>query len=241
MISISTLSGKGNVGLSVKLRVPYKMLSQETPAFEVTGKNAVLLLMDPQRFTTVPEEGLGRVASERGIIREFAEYYAQTDAAIRNMKRLLASCRQHGVRVVYTVLNARQLDRSDLSRQLQVSGLPIPVGEPTEEIHPEVAPACGDLVLPRGTYSPFAGTDLLARLRETNVDTILMAGMLANTTVAMTAREAADRDFGVIVVWDASASETLAWHDNMRTGLVGPLIRMRTTKQVIDMMEGLRT
>jgi len=217
------------------------MLSHATPPFRVTKENAALVLMDAQRFTTLRDEGLGQVARERGILREFEEYYAQVDAALRNMQRLLAACREHRLPVIYTVLNSKEADRSDLSRQLQVGGLPIPVGLPAAEIRPEVAPAPDDLMLPRGTYSPFTGTDLLAALRESQVDTIVLAGMLANTTVAQTAREAADRDFSVVVVWDASASETLAWHDNMRTGVVGPLIRLRATQQVIEMMEGTRT
>lgn len=225
----------------MKLRVPYKMLSRPTPAFTVVAERAALLLMDVQRFTTLRDEGLGLIARERGIMREFDEYYAQTDYALRNSQRLVAACRTYGLRVIYSVLNAQQPDRGDMSRQLRISGLPIPVGVPKEEIRFEVAPVAGDLILPRGTYSPFTGTDLLAVLRSAGIEIIILAGMLANTTVALTAKDAADRDLGVIVVWDASASETLDWHDNMKTDLVGPLIRMRTTQQVIEMMEGRRT
>lgn len=225
----------------MKPRVPYKMLSRATPPFKLTLENAVLLLMDPQHFTTTRNQGVGLVASERGIMRELDEYYDQVDAAMRNMARLLDACRRHGLRVIFTVLNSQQPDRSDLSRQLRVSGLPIPVGLPTADIRPEVAPATEDLVLPRGTYSPFAGTDLLSVLQEAKIDTIVLAGMLANVTVAPTAREAADRGFGVVWVWDASASETLEWHEHTKTGIVGPLIRIRTTQQVIEMMEGTRT
>ena len=226
----------------MKPRVPFKMLSLPNPAFRLTAGNAALLLLDAQRFTTVRDEGLGRFASEQGIQREFQEYFDQTDAALRNMASLLAACRQHELRVIYSVLCAQEPDRSDLSRQLRLSGLPIPVASPSEEIRSEVAPAPGDLVLPRGTHSPFAqGPALLDALREFGIDTIILAGMLANTTVALTAREAADRDLGVILAWDASASETLGWHEIIKTGLVGPMICMRTVQQVIEMLEGVRT
>jgi nicotinamidase-related amidase len=217
------------------------MLSRATPPFKLTKENAVLLLMDPQHFTTSRDQGLGLAAAERGITREFDEYYAQVDAAMRNMVDLLAACRRYGLRVIYTVLNAQRPDRSDLSRQLRVSGLPIPIGPLAADIRPEVAPATEDVVLPRGTHSPFAGTDLLSVLQEAKVDTIVLAGMLANVSVAPTAREAADRDFGVVWVWDASASETLEWHEHTKTGIVGPLVRIRTTQQVVEMMEGVRS
>lgn len=217
------------------------MLSGPTPPFAVSRADATVLVMDVQDFTTREDQGLGRLAGERGILREFEEYYLQVEAAIRNLQGLLDVSREHGLQVLYTLLHAGRADRTDLSRQLRVAGWPIPAGDPLEEIRPEVSPLAGDLVLPRGTYGAFAGTDLLDILEGGQVKTLILAGMLANTTVALTAQEAADRGFGVIVVWDASASETLDWHDNMKTRLVGPLVRLRTAKQVIEMMKGART
>jgi nicotinamidase-related amidase len=225
----------------MKPRVPFKNLFRATPPFRVTRENAALLLVDIQRFATQRDEGLGQEAHRQGILREFEEYYAQVDAALRNVQHLLAGCREHGLPVVHTLLNAGSADGSDLSRRLKVSGLPIPVGAPEDELRSEVAPLPSELILPRGTYSPFVGTSLLSILREREVDTLVLAGMLANITVALTAQEAADRGFGVIMVWDASASESLYWHEITKTGLVGPLIRIRTTQQVIEIMEGTRT
>ena len=224
------------------LRVPYKMLAAPVPPFHLTQENTALLLVDAQHFTCSREQGLGLLAAERGIDRELDEYYLQVDAALKNMARLLAGCRAHGLRVIHTLLNCARADRSDLSRQLRAAELPIPAGDPRAEIRPEVAPRAGELVLPRVTYSPFAGTDLQHVLNaRAKSDTLIVAGMLANYSVWMTAREAADRDFGVVVVIDASASETLEWHLQLQTGIVGGLIRQRTTSDVIEMLEGTRT
>ena len=217
----------------MKPRVPFKNLFQATPPFRVTKANAALLLMDAQRFTTRRDEGLGLEARRRGIQREFEEYYAQVDAALRNMQRLLAGCREQGLSVIHTVLSCSAAGGSDLSRQFEVGGLSIPTGRPEDQVRREVAPLPSELVLPRVTYSPFAGTGLESVLREKGMDTLVLAGMLANTTVDLTAREAADRGFGVIMVWDASASESLHWHEIVKTGLVGPLIRIRTAQQLM--------
>ena len=223
------------------LRVPYKMLAAPVPPFHLARANTALLLVDAQHFTCSREHGLGLLAGERGIDRELDEYYLQVDAALRNMVRLIADCRSRGVRVIHTLLNCARADRSDLSRQLRVSELPIPAGDPRAEIRPEVAPRAGEFVLPRVTYSPFAGTDLQHVLNSMQVDTLILAGMLANYSVWMTAREAADRDFGVVVVIDASASETLEWQAQLQTGIVGGLIRQRATSAVIEMLAGTRT
>jgi nicotinamidase-related amidase len=223
------------------LRVPYKMLAAPVPPFHLTKENTALVLVDVQHFTTTRAQGLGLVASERGIDRELDEYYLQVEAALKNMVRLVTACRSHGVCVIHTLLNSARADRGDLSRQLRVSELPIPAGDPRAQIRPEVAPQAGELILPRVTYSPFASTDLQQVLDRAKVDTIILSGMLANYSVWMTARDAADRDFGVVVVIDALASETLEWHLQFQTGIVGGLIRQRTTSNVIAMLEGTRT
>jgi nicotinamidase-related amidase len=217
------------------------MLTAPVPAFRLTSRNAALLLIDVQRFTTRRDEGFGRLAAERGISREFDEYFLQVDAALENTARLLGACRAHGLRIVYTVLSTGAADDGQVGRQLRTTRLPLPGGAPEAEIRPEVAPAPDDLVLSRTTYSPFARTNLEEQLRRAHVDTLIIAGMLANISVLLAAREAADRDFNVIVVRDASASETLDWHMHTMNAVVGGLIRVRSVQQVVEMLEGTRT
>lgn len=219
-------------------RYPFKLLSASVPPLRVGVDNAVFLLLDPQRFISIPEAGLGQEARERGIFREFGEYFEQADVAITNMAQLLSSCRKRGIQVMYSVLGAQQPDWSDLSKQVRLTGLPIPTGAPGADIREEVAPAVNEVVLRRVTYGPFVGTDLLSQLRDQAIDTMLLAGLMANVSVTMAAREAADRGFNVVVIWDASASSTLAQHRHVKDSLPGGLIRTRSTREVICMLEG---
>jgi len=223
------------------LRVPYKMLLAPVPPFALTADSTLLLLVDAQHFTTTRSMGIGLLASERGIDREFDEYFLQADAALKNMTHLLAACRAHRIGVIYTVLAAANRDRSDMSRQMQVSEMPLPTGDPRSEIREEVAPQPGETVFPRTTYSPFADPAFAEALRAQGRETLLIAGMLANMSVWQTAREASDRGFGVLVVSDCCASETFEWHNHLRTGIVGGLIRERSSSAVIEMLEGRRT
>ena len=231
---------RGEFEMSV-LRVPFKMLLAPIPRFSLGPDNAALLLIDAQHFTTSRGQGLGQLASERGIDREFDEYYTQVDAALKNMVRLLTACRSHGLTVMHTVLCGDRPDGSDRSRQMRVSGLPLPVGDPRLQICSEVSAQPDEVVFPRTTYSLFVGRDIATALRTAHVDTVLLAGMLANYSVWQAAREAADRDFGVVVVMDCCASETLAWQTQLQTGVIGGLIRQRSCTEVIEMMQGTRT
>ena len=222
------------------LRVPYKMMFEPVPLVKLE-QNSALLLIDPQNFLTRRDEGLGKEANKQGIITEFDEYYQQVDYALDNMKYLLLGCRKKGLKIIYTLLNSKVYDGSDISRQLKVSGLEIPHTEPVQEIRSEVAPLPGDVILSKGTYSPFTNTDLHNMLREAGIDTLIIVGMVANYSVNLTAFEAADRDFSVVVIWDACASETLDWHLDFKVSLSGGLIRTRTTRQVLEMLEGTRS
>jgi nicotinamidase-related amidase len=222
-------------------RVPFKMLLAPAPAFRLHPETTALLLIDAQHFTATRGEGIGRLASERGIDREFDEYFLQADAALKNIARLLGACRHHGITVVHTALCAETADRSDMSRQMRISELPLPVGDPRQDIRREAAPLASERVFARTTFSPFAAAGFDAALREPGRDTLLLAGMLANMSVWQTAREAADRGFGVLVVSDCCASETFEWQATLRTGIVGGLIRERPAQAVIEMLEGSRT
>src|SRR5438270_9440505 len=147
------------------LRVPYKMLSAPVPAFRLGRANTALLLMDAQHYTCTRVRGLGRAATERGIDREFDEYYLQVDAALANMVRLAAACRAHGVRVIYSVLNGDPDGTGDGSRQMRASELPLPNGGPRPELLPDDVALGGDLVVPRVTDGPLVGRQPPSSLR----------------------------------------------------------------------------
>ena len=223
------------------MRVPFKMLAAPAPPFRLSREQTVLLLMDFQNYTTIRTAGFGKMAADRGIDREFDEYFLQVEAAIMNSQRLLQECRHRKIPVIHTLLACITPDRQDLSRQFRVNQFEIPCSDPLMEIRPEVAPQPGEIIIPRAAYSPFSSTAIHLILKQMAVENIILAGTMADTTIAMTAREAADRDFGVIVVMDSSASQTHDWHAQLRDCIVGGLIRQRTTTHVIEMMRGERT
>ena len=59
--------------------------------------------------------------------------------------------------------------------------------------------------------------------------------------VELTAREAADRGYGVLVASDACPGETYEVHNFVMTQLVGGAIRVRSTSAILEMLAGTRT
>jgi nicotinamidase-related amidase len=73
------------------------------------------------------------------------------------------------------------------------------------EVDPRLGPGAGEPVFRKVRVGAFSTTDLDARLRERGVDTLVLAGISTSGVVLSTVRDAADRDYRIIVVADACA------------------------------------
>jgi nicotinamidase-related amidase len=76
-------------------------------------------------------------------------------------------------------------------------------------IHPLVAPADGETVLQKAEPNSFVGTSLETDLRASDVDDLVIVGMMTSMCVDSTTRAAADLGFAVTVVHDACAAPDL--------------------------------
>jgi nicotinamidase-related amidase len=215
------------------------MLLDPIPPVRVAPERNAVLLLDVQRAFTSRCHGLGAAQQARGIAREFDEYHAMVDAALPGIARLLSVARGCGALVVHALL-ARDAPDSPLSLQWRAAGIALPSASALDA-ELSVPPASQDHVFARGAHSPFSAPGLLPLLRARGIRRVMLGGMMAGATVAPAARELADRDFAVVVLNDATASETMEWHATLMQGLLGGLIRVQSTDDAIEMLEGTRT
>jgi nicotinamidase-related amidase len=225
-------------------RTPLRMLFPPVPAFPLRGHGqAALLVLDYQPFMTDRAVGLGRMAAERGIERELDEYYEQVAYGLKNTDDLVRAFREGGLPVVFTRLAAMP-SADPTSRQYAYAGELPDRDSPEAQIVAQLAPTAEgrpDHVLVKHTLSPFVGTPLDTILDRLGSRYLVLAGVMTGWAVELTAREAADRGYGVLVVSDACPGETYAIHDFVMTQLVGGMIRVRSTGAVLEMLVGRRT
>jgi nicotinamidase-related amidase len=74
------------------------------------------------------------------------------------------------------------------------------------DIHPDVAPAEGELVITKEHPNSFRETGLEAELRARDVDSLVVCGMMTSMCVDATVRAAVDLGFDTTVVHDACAT-----------------------------------
>jgi nicotinamidase-related amidase len=224
----------------MRVRVPFKNLAGPVPTVRLSTGVASLLLVDCHRFTLSRDSGWGQLARERGIARELDEYYEQLHQVLPNLRRLLAGCRDRGGKVVFTRL-VRPAGRDALPAQAAVTGFWTDASSPDARFLPDLEPRSGEAVIDKTAVGAFAGTDLDATLRRLDARHLLVAGVLANGAVELTARSAADLGYHVVVVSDACAAETWALHTLVMTTVVGGLVRVRTVEAVLEMLDGTRS
>ncbi|BCY10168.1 cysteine hydrolase family protein [Actinoplanes sp. L3-i22] len=70
------------------------------------------------------------------------------------------------------------------------------------EVHPDVAPRPGDIVVTKRRVSAFAGSDLDLLLRAQRIDHLVLTGIATSGVVLSTLRQAADLDYRLTVPAD---------------------------------------
>jgi nicotinamidase-related amidase len=78
-------------------------------------------------------------------------------------------------------------------------------GTPETDIHPRLRPEPADLLLRKTRVGAFSTTNLADELARRDIDTLLLSGIATSGVVLSTLRDAADRDYRLVVLADCCA------------------------------------
>ncbi|WP_240802852.1 isochorismatase family cysteine hydrolase [Streptomyces sp. A1499] len=149
--------------------------------------NSALLVMDVQRaIVDVVDDGSGYLPRLRAAID------GARSAAIPVIYVVIA------LRPGFPEVGTRNKPLAAIAR----AGLYVE-GVPGTEIHPEVAPLPGEVVVTKRRASAFSGSDLDVVLRARGVESLVLTGIATSAVVLSTLCGANDRDFGLTVLSDA--------------------------------------
>jgi len=145
--------------------------------------------------------------------------FLETHNILASLQRLLAGARRAGLTVFYPA-GAHAPDGSDTVDRLTDTDMElsdrksgdtairphIRRGSQDAQIATELAPAAGDVFVPKNRWNAFFQTNLELQLRVRGIDTIVLAGGSTDVGIASTAFAARDLDLGLVVVRDACFS-----------------------------------
>jgi nicotinamidase-related amidase len=133
----------------------------------------------------------------------------RAEAIVPRIKALLAAARAAGAAVVYSC-DAHSADDHEVTVAWQPHAM---AGTDGAQVIAELAPAPGDHVSYKTTYSGFYKTDLEEYLERKGVKTVVLTGVLTSCCIQYIAGEAFVRGYRVIVPEDCVETFSQAEHD----------------------------
>lgn len=215
---------------------------------DVDPARTALLIVDMQYYNAARDQGFSAMLEriEPGSAAYFDDRVEKQ--VVPAISALIDRLRPHGVRIVHLCMGSHHRDLSDMTPRLRstvrrfeeaggVSDL-FWAGGPLFGILEELQPEPEDLIVEKTTFGAFNGSDLEGVLREQGIDSIFVAGVSTNSCVETTARDAADRGFGTVLVDECLADYDQAWHDATLQAFhfnFGPVLR--SGDEVVEAVE----
>jgi nicotinamidase-related amidase len=143
----------------------------------------------------------------------------EPDDLLASAADAIATARRAGAHVGYVRVAFEDADlaaippTSRMGQRVSTSAEAFHNDSPTTAVHDSVAPAPDDIVVRKTRVGAFSTTDLDARLREHDIDTVILAGISTSGVVLSTVRDASDRDYRVLVLADATADPDPEVHE----------------------------
>jgi len=197
-------------------------------------------MTDPRRTALLFVECQRGVIGDRSVLPALAE---AAQPAVAAMARLAAGARAAGVQVAHLtylpLADGRSASRRSPLMRATASTSSWRADDPALEIVPEIGVGPDDLVLPRHQgISPVHQTEVLAILRNLGTDEVVVAGVSTNLAVPLVAVGAADEDFAVTVVRDATVGTPAEHHASMLRHSLAFVARLATTDELLAEWSG---
>ena len=127
-------------------------------------------------------------------------------AYLPRLREAASAARAAGLPVIYVVIGFRpgypEISSRNKTFGALARGSAMTGSDQATEIHPDVAPEPGDIIVTKRRVSAFAGSDLDVVLRAGEIDHLVLTGIATSGVVLSTLRQAADLDFGLTVLAD---------------------------------------
>jgi nicotinamidase-related amidase len=171
---------------------------------------------------------------QAGILSRLSE----SEALLARAAEAIAAVRRHGGQVGYVRVAFEDADydalppASAMAAAVTAAGRGLHAGSPATAIDERIAPEPGDIVVRKTRVGAFSTTDLDRQLRDRGVTTLVLAGLSTSGVLLSTVRDAADRDYRVLVLADVSADPDPEVHAFLTTRIFPRQARVITLAEL---------
>ncbi|MCW3466398.1 cysteine hydrolase family protein [Chitinophaga nivalis] len=134
-----------------------------------------------------------------------------TTTFVQKVAQAIAHARAENIPVIYVVVAFRAdapeiSDRNKSFAAFHNKAMWTPAfAAQWAQIHPDLQPENGDIIVIKRRYSAFTGSDLEVILRAKGIQHLVLTGVSTSGVVLSTVREAADKDYELTVIADCCA------------------------------------
>jgi ureidoacrylate peracid hydrolase len=202
-----------------------------TPSREVPidPAHAALLIVDVQNYCAHPDGAASRKLDPQqrrylfGSLRE---------TVLPNLQLLQSACRRAHIEIVYATVENMTRDGRDRSLDYKISGIEVPRGSWDARVVDEIAPAEDEMIFRKTSSSVFISTNIDYVLRNLEVRSLIVAGMMTDQCVESAVRDACDLGYLVTLVTDACTTDSAERHEQSLIGIRG-YCRQRRTNELL--------
>jgi nicotinamidase-related amidase len=199
----------------------------------VDAARAALVIIDMQYATGSRQGALARKLQAEGSSVGDYRFDRIERFVLPNTQRLRGHFAALGRPVLHVTVGAALPDASDAPLHMRKLFMEFKnhLGSREHDIVDELKPLPGEHVLRKTTIGAFASTNIDSLLRALGCEQLYLTGVSTNMCVETTAREAADRGYGVTLVEDACGTTHEDLHHNTMRNFQRLFGRVRSTAE----------
>jgi len=208
-----------------------------TRPVHINPATTALVLVDLQYASGSRYHGLGVLLTKQGKIENAKYRFDRIEQlVVPNSRKLLEAFRKAESRIIFITLGCELPDYSDAPAHMKsfFMALRNTCGNREHEIIDELKPLPGELIINKRTQGAFASSGIETVLRALHVKSLVIVGISTNNCVETTAREASDRGFGVVLVSDATGTDSEEMQKLTLRGFSRLWGRVASTDEVIS-------
>jgi ureidoacrylate peracid hydrolase len=204
-----------------------------TPSREVPidPAHAALLIVDVQNYCAHPDGDASRKLDPQQRTYIFGRL---RETVLPNLQRLQSACRRAHIEILYAAVENMTRDGRDRSLDYKISGIDVPRGSWDAQVVDEIAPADDEIILRKTSSSVFISTNIDYVLRNLEVRSLIVTGMMTDQCVESAVRDACDLGYLVTLVTDACVTDSAERHEQSLLGIRGYCRQRRTDALVAE-------
>ena len=149
---------------------------------------------------------------------------ADSQSILASTAKAIAHARAKKIPVIYVVVGFRQggpeismNNKGFAAFKERLAGVNM---DDFMKVHPDVAPAAGEVTVIKRRVSAFAGSDLEVVLRAFGITNVVLTGISTSGVVLSTTREAADKDYRITILADCCTDRDEEVHRVLTTKIL---------------------